>query len=54
MQAVGGLGLTAGDVEQEVLHPTLVENPQHLECVLNMLLILPKMSMYNRDKVMMT
>ena len=35
MQAVGGLSLTAGDVEQEVLHPTLVENPQHLECVWN-------------------
>ena len=35
MQAVGGLGLTAGDVEQEVLHPTLVENPHHLECVWN-------------------
>ena len=35
MQAVGGLSLTAGDVEQEVLHPTLVKNPKHLECVLN-------------------
>ena len=36
MQAVGGLSLTAGDVEQEVLHPTLMENPQHLsQCVLN-------------------
>ena len=54
MQAVGGLSLTAGDVEQEVLHPTLVENPQHLECVWNNALILPKMSLYNRDKVMMT
>ena len=35
MQAVGGLSLTAGDVEQEILHRTLVKNPQHLECVLN-------------------
>ena len=35
MQAVGGLSLTAGDVEQEILHPTLVENPQHLKCVWN-------------------
>ena len=53
MQAVGGLSLTAGDVEQEILHRTLVKNPQHLECVLNNAFDLAKyVNVYDRDKVM--